>query len=288
MRAALAAALCACAALVPAADAEAATAPVSILFAEFLPSQLDVLPGETVEWTNISERRHTVTADDASFDSGDVNPEERFAKTFDAVGAYLYHCTVHFGMTGEVDVRRVTLGPLPGTPSPAGDQIELVGRTADAGTPVTIEADSGAGFRPVATGTSSPDGTWKATVTAVTTADVRAVLGGDTSQTRRLLVSDRKLIVRATRRGLAVSAVPPAPYARVMLQLDLRERFGWWPAVPGRLDFLSAAEFRVKRPARARVVLVDRDGWTPLVVSAVLNLGRGARQQPAAAPHPGH
>ena len=50
----------------------------------------------------------------------------------------------------------------------------------------------------------------------------------------------------------------------------LRERFGWWPVARARLDYRLAGAFRVQRPARVRVVLVDKDGWTPLATSRVV------------------
>lgn len=279
------------AAVVLAASAPAASAGalgVNVQFSDFNPTPLDVLPGETVEWSNVSERRHTVTADDGSFDSGDLFQGDRFAKTFDTVGTYAYHCTVHAGMVGEVDVRRVTLGPLPILAISAGDPVEMDGRTADPAQPVTIERDTGSGFRPVATVNPSADGAWKTTVRAQTTGDYRAVSGADTSETRRLLVSDRKVSIRATRRGVAVSVIPKVPYARIALQQDLRERFGWWSTLFTQLDYLSEASIRVQRPARVRVVLVDRDGWTPLATSPVLTLGAVGKRRMPQMQHPAH
>ena len=62
----------------------------------------------------------------------------------------------------------------------------------------------------------------------------------------------------------------------MILEQDLRERFGWWPGRTG-LDYVSQAAFAVMRPARIRAILVDADGWTPVATSTVLTLG-----------HPGH
>jgi hypothetical protein len=171
-------------------------------------------------------------------------------------------------------VRRVTLDALPTAPVPQGDAVVLSGRTATPAQRVSIELDSGHGFAPVGTATPSADGNWKATVKAQHTGDYRAAVGADTSESRRLLVSDRKITVRITRTGVAVSVRPALPYARVMLQQYLRERFGWWPAQRARLDYVSSASFRVIRPARVRVALVGRDGWTPLVTSRVVRLKR--------------
>lgn len=266
--------------------ASALAASVDLQFQAFSPSVVDVLPGESVDWTNISERRHTITADDGSF-SYEAQPETRVSRVFDTVGAFPYHCTIHDGMVGEIDVRRVTLDSLPPAAVPAGDQVEFSGRTAAPASPVTIERDTGSGFRPVGSAEPAADGSWSTKLTAQATGDYRAVSDTDTSQTRRLLVSDRMVLVRATKRGVAVNVQPPVPYGRIRLQLNLRERFGWWPALAARLDYVSTASFRVARPARLRVVLVDRDGWTPLATSKELVLGQ-ARRRAAPAPQPVH
>jgi plastocyanin len=258
-----------------AAPAEAATEAVSIQFAAFGPSQLDVLPGDAVVWSNLSVRHHTVTSDAGVFASGDLLAGARFTRTFTTVGPYPYHCTVHPSMTGEIDVRRVTLAALPAAAVPAGTAVELSGRTADPLQPVRVERSrGGAQFTPVATAMPEADGAWRASVPAGTTADYRAAAGADVSEVRRLLVSDRRVKVHARRRLVRVVVTPSDPYATVVLEVRLRERFGWWPVARRRLDYVSSARFRIRRPARARVVLVDEDGWTPLAVSRVLDLKR--------------
>lgn len=256
------------------AGAGAATQPVDIQFDAFSPSQLDVLPGETVAWSNVSPRVHTVTSDSGLFDAGQLAPGAAFSRQFDASGAYAYHCTIHAGMVGEVDVRRVILGSLPTAVVPAGTRVAIEGRAADVTQPVGIQRSVGGGaFATVSSAVPAPDGSWRATVTAEATADYRAASGADVSRTRRLLVAVRRVRLRATRRGVTVTVTPDAPYARVMLQADLRERFGWWPIGRAKLDYLSQASFRVHRPARVRALLVAKDGWTPLATSPVLVLG---------------
>lgn len=274
MRARSAAVLAAVASILVPGATPAGAASVAVEFQEFRPSPLDVLPGETVEWTNVSERRHTVTADDESFDSGDIFGGDRFEVTFAEVGAYPYHCTVHPGMVGEVNVRRLTLTSLPIELVPAGQTVTVDGRTADPSSPVRIERSSGDTFETVATATPSADGTWQADVVAERSADYRAVSDLGTSQTRRLRVSDRRLIVRARPGRVTVRVVPPAPYARINLELRLRDRFGWWPHERRRLDYLSQASFRVRGPVRARVALVEKDGWTHRALSDVVRVPR--------------
>jgi plastocyanin len=243
---------------------------VNILFAAFSPSKLDVLPGETVNWTNVSERTHTVTSDTGLFDSGTLTGGTHFAYEFTAPGAYAYHCTIHPSIVGEIDVRSVILGPLPTAVVPVGTRVALSGRTADPQSIVAIqERLHGSGFRNIAAATPTPAGTWRATIHATATADVRAVSGTASSEIRRLLVSDRHVVVRATKRGIRVTVTPSAPYAPILVEESIRERFGWWPVARYRLNYISQADIRLAAPGRVRVVLVDRDGWTPLAVSNI-------------------
>jgi plastocyanin len=257
------------------AAAEAATQEVGVQLAAFAPTQTDALPGETVRWTNVSPRLHTVTSDDGLFGTDELLPGATFAQRFDAPGAYAYHCTLHPEMTGEVDVRRVILGALPTAVVAQGTRVEVAGRSADPSRPVELQRSVGGGaFATVVSATPAADGSWRTTIAADASADYRAALGGDVSQTRRLLVSARRVLLRKTRRGVAVTVTPSVPYGRIMLQADLHERFGWWPIARARLDYLSRASFRVRRPARVRAVLVAKDGWTPLATSSVVVLGR--------------
>jgi plastocyanin len=255
-----------------ASPATAAPVPVDIQFEAFAPNAQDVLPGETVEWHNVSTRAHTVTADDETFDSDDIEAGDRFEMTFDQVGAYGYHCRIHPGMVGEVDVRRVTLERLPPGLVRRGDPVEFEGRTADPSTPVQIERTTGGDFETVGTVQPNADGTWRTELIADETSDYRARSGDDVTQTEPLLVSDRRVIVRARGGRVSVKVVPANPYQRVVLELRLRERFGWWQQEFKRLDYLSRASFRVHRRVRARVSLVDKDGWTRLAISRVVRI----------------
>jgi plastocyanin len=257
------------------ADAVAAVVAVTVQFSAFAPGQVDALPGDTVRWTNASPRQHTVTSDTGAFASAVLSPGARFDFTAGALGTYRYHCVIHPTMVGEVDVRRVTLAALPPAALPSGSRVTLSGRTADPSQPVRIERSrDGTSFAAVATAAPRPGGDWSATVTADKTAFYRATLGTDLSETRRLLVSERRVRLRATRRGVLATVAPPDPGARVLLERRLRERFGWWPIARRRLDFLSHAAFRVRHTGRLRAVLVDRDGWTPLATSPVLTFRR--------------
>jgi len=267
----------AAAAMLLAAPAATATRPqeVSVQFSAYGPSQLDVLPGEAVLWTNVSQRTHTVTSDTGLFDSGHVLTGGRFEFRFNQAGAYRYHCTIHTSIVGEIDVRRVILGTLPTAAVPVGSRVEFSGRTADPSKRIRIQRSlGGSTFTTIAGARPAANGTWKALVDAEATGDYRATAGADVSQTRRLIVGIRRVHIHPTRTGVSVSVTPSAPYARILVEVYLRERFGWWPVSSGHLDYVSEADVRVRRPARVRVVLVDRDGWTPIATSPVVRLGK--------------
>jgi len=61
-------------------------------------------PGTTVIWTNQGQVPHTVTADDGSFDSGELSPGDSYIVTFLGSGKLPYHCELHPEMVGSVTV----------------------------------------------------------------------------------------------------------------------------------------------------------------------------------------
>ncbi len=71
---------------------------------EFTPSSLTVSVGDTVTWTNKHTMTHTATADNGTFDSGNLAPGETFSFTFDTAGTYTYKCNIHLSMTGTIIV----------------------------------------------------------------------------------------------------------------------------------------------------------------------------------------
>ncbi|HZQ80294.1 MAG TPA: plastocyanin/azurin family copper-binding protein [Acidimicrobiia bacterium] len=59
-----------------------------------------------VIWTNNTPNKHTVTSDPGSlsFDSGEIRPDGSYELKFTTAGTYTYHCTIHRGMTGRIEV----------------------------------------------------------------------------------------------------------------------------------------------------------------------------------------
>ena len=136
-----------------------------------------------------------------------------------------------------------------------GQPYELMGRAAlAAGSPVTIEAADGS---TAATTTVDAAGAFHATVSPRSTTSFRAVSGAEATPPVQLLVLDRKVKASSRVHGRRVvvktRVLPAAHGATVVLQMHLKERFGWWPVRTAKLDAHSRARFAVKlRHSRAR------------------------------------
>ncbi len=75
----------------------------------FMPEALTIPVGTTVTWVNDERAKHTATADDDQFDSGDQSLGTSYAHTFEEPGIYRYYCRYHgdvegIGMAGTIVV----------------------------------------------------------------------------------------------------------------------------------------------------------------------------------------
>lgn len=259
---------------------------VSIAFSAFAPEQIDVVAGDTVTWTNDSVRAHTVDGDDESYASDRMATGEAFSHQFTGPGEYPYHCRLHPFMRGEVDVYPLLLD-RPQAPAGPGRGYPITGRAAlPAGSRVDIQADAGGGFQTVGTTDVGPDGHFSIVVTPTTTARYRAVAGDQASPAVDLIVLDHTILATPSRRrggGVVVSTLvtPAEPGAPVVLQLRLRDRFGWWPVARGRLGRDSRVRLFVRPSGRvpARVLLTLADGATPLAISPTFSVGSSRRRR---------
>ncbi len=82
----------------------AAEQAVSIENFAFVAPSLEITAGTTVTWTNNDTAAHTATADDGSFDTGNLDPGASGSVTFDTPGTYTYKCAYHPNMTGTIVV----------------------------------------------------------------------------------------------------------------------------------------------------------------------------------------
>ncbi len=83
---------------------EGADAVVAMRQITLAPREVRIRAGQSVAWANHDPLGHTITADDHSWDSGEVQPGANFVRRFDRPGRYPYHCTPHPQMRGVVVV----------------------------------------------------------------------------------------------------------------------------------------------------------------------------------------
>lgn len=95
------------------------TASVQLAGQQFSPSNVTVAVGATVTWLNNDGAKHTVTADNASFDSGTLNAGLSFVHTFTTAGTFAYGCDFHGNMRGTITVVAAGTTPPPATQPPA-------------------------------------------------------------------------------------------------------------------------------------------------------------------------
>jgi plastocyanin len=90
--------------------ASAADEDVTIAGFAFAPDHVTVSVGDTVTWTNNDGVAHTATADDGSFNTGNIGGGGSESVTFDTAGTFAYHCRIHAAMTGTVVVESAAGG----------------------------------------------------------------------------------------------------------------------------------------------------------------------------------
>lgn|SRR5487761_2312851 len=78
---------------------------VTIQNFSFTSGALHISAGATVTWTNLDNTTHTVTADDGSFNSGNIGTGQKYTHTFQTAGTIPYHCSFHPMMTGTIVVQ---------------------------------------------------------------------------------------------------------------------------------------------------------------------------------------
>lgn len=71
----------------------------------FNPSTLTIKTGETVTWSNMDPVSHTITSDSGSeLNSAPIPNGQTYSHTFNTVGTYSYHCSIHTSMKGQIIV----------------------------------------------------------------------------------------------------------------------------------------------------------------------------------------
>jgi plastocyanin len=83
---------------------------VTIQNFSFAPKEVTITEGTTVEWTDVGGR-HSVQADDGSFQSDTLTADGKFEHKFEKAGTYRYFCSFHGEMGGKDMAGTVTVKP---------------------------------------------------------------------------------------------------------------------------------------------------------------------------------
>lgn len=129
--------------------ASAATANVAVTDNAFTAGTVTITAGDTVVWTDSGALPHTVTADDNSFDSGNMSTGQTFSRTFTTPGTIRYYCKIHgaaggVGMSGTIVVQAAQVTTTTTTAAPttttAAPATTTTGAAADTATTVATTA----------------------------------------------------------------------------------------------------------------------------------------------------
>lgn len=117
----------------------AASASISTAGSSFIPANVTINVGDTVNWSSLGG--HTVTALDGSFD---YSSGPTFSYRYTQAGTFNFFCQFHrgAGMTGQVMVEGTSLTTTP-TVSPLPTSIPTSTRVAATATPIPVPTASG-------------------------------------------------------------------------------------------------------------------------------------------------
>ncbi len=138
----------------------------------FVPADVTVCQGATVRWTNFDTAPHTSTSDTGVWDSGILLTGQTFSFTFNNLGDFPYHCSVHPNMHGMVRVVAPTA--VTTTPTPTGTTTvtttPMATGTATVTTTPMATSTATVTTTPMATGTATVTTTPMVTMTTTPTA----------------------------------------------------------------------------------------------------------------------
>lgn len=246
-------------------SAEAPTRTVTMPGKVYEPASIDVLVGTTVTWKNDDSTNHTATADGDAFASGFIPPGGSFSFAFTRQGRYLFHCSIHRFMRGEVDVFGLVLAG-PEEPVRSGARVVFAG-LAPPGTGDVVVVQGG---RAALTVRARPDGSFVARVAVGEPTVFRARAGSLSSPRVAVVVRPRLTLTRV---GTTVRArtTPERPGAPAVLQTYDRERFAWVALERGKLDARSTATFALEPGLdRVRVLVRGGKGWADAASQPIL------------------
>jgi len=130
-------------ALVPlaaAAPRAAETKEIDIKDFAYDPKTISINVGDTITWTNDGPSPHTVTADDGSFDSGNLDKDATFSHTFDKAGTFAYFCKYHGSKGGTGMAASVTVAEAAAAAPAAPAAADAPSGTVDAADQAIVDS----------------------------------------------------------------------------------------------------------------------------------------------------
>ena len=91
--------------LTPVASVSIVMGASALTTAAYSPSPVRLATGSVVMWLKNDNTAHTSTADGGAWNSGEIAPGRTFTRTFTTAGSFPYHCTIHPGMVGTIEVQ---------------------------------------------------------------------------------------------------------------------------------------------------------------------------------------
>ena len=228
----------------------------------FRPATLTIKVGDSVRWTNNSEKKHQVVSNGGAFSSPVLDPGTGWTFTFKAPGHYRYHDGLRPALKGVVNVQ----GAAPNVSIDAsssvvtyGSEITLSGTisTQKEGQNVVILGKSypDSSFTELDTVTTIAGGEWTYTTTPSILTTYQARFKGSNSQPVTVSVRPR-ITFRYARGYLSTRLTAGTSFAGHFVYLQRHTRFGQWINV--RTLKLGIRSGRVFRPPHRRGLSVYR------------------------------
>jgi plastocyanin len=77
---------------------------INITDSGYSSTTLNAKVGRAIKFVNKGTTKHSATAEDLSWGSGTLNPDESFIRYFNTVGTYEYFCSYNSALTGTIEV----------------------------------------------------------------------------------------------------------------------------------------------------------------------------------------
>jgi plastocyanin len=212
-----------------------ATKTVNIRSTGFVPKNVTVAGGDTVQWKNVDTVRHQVVANNGSFASGQILPNRTYSKRFDVPGTYPYHDALHPALTGTVRVTgnppSISIGASTAIVV-AGSQIHIGGAILPAavGDTVAIWAQpfGQASFVKLADVQTTTNGVYDFITSPQILTTYKATWKGKTSALINVGVSPRLTLTKIRSWFVARAQAPAKSFGGRFVYVQRLNRFGDW------------------------------------------------------------